>query len=162
MGRLLARSLVVLVVAPCWSSRMFWTRLRHGVPSRIQSVAHTSANRRAVFRDAIDRAQAVSPTDFLASGIVASAIGDRDFVDAAAGLGDFRRDFRLEAEAVLLDPDSLDDLAAKNLVAGFHVRQSQMRESIRTGPQPFVRDPLSQEHAGRPRTPEARTEYDVG
>ena len=62
-------------------------------------------SKQIVLEDAPDRLDAVLPVDLLAFGVGAAAVGDPHLVDPAAQLRHLGGDLRLEAEAVLLDPD---------------------------------------------------------
>ena len=61
----------------------------------------------SVFQDAPDGAEAIAPADMLAFGVGAAVVGDPDLVDAEARAGDAGCDFRLEAEAILLERNLL-------------------------------------------------------
>src|ERR1041385_6200566 len=88
---------------------------------------HTSVSP-PIAEDAPQRVEAVAPADFLTLLVGARIIRDRDFIDAMAGPGEFRGDLGLETETILLEArcNALNDVAAKNLVAGFHVGQMQI------------------------------------
>jgi hypothetical protein len=53
-------------------------------------------------------------------------------------LEDFRRNFGLDAEAVGLQVEAVEDLAAQHLVAGFHVRQHRVVEDVRNQRQQLI------------------------
>src|SRR5262245_18055756 len=76
-----------------------------------------------VLEDAVHRPHPIAPTDLLAFSVRAAAVRDANLVDAPAGGRDLGGDFGLEAEAILLDLDRLDDLATERLVAGLHVAE---------------------------------------
>jgi len=57
-------------------------------------------------------------------------IGDRDFVDAAAHLGDLHGHFGLEAEASGLDLDLFDHVGLEDFVADLHVGEVEVREHV--------------------------------
>src|SRR5690606_16534559 len=73
---------------------------------------------RVVAEDAVERAPAVAGPDLLALGVAAAVVPDARLVDPKPSARELRHDLRLEAEAVLLDLDGLDDLATEDLVAG--------------------------------------------
>src|SRR5262249_8546028 len=60
--------------------------------------------------DGPEGGEAVLPADLLALGILSAVIRDRHLVDAAAEVGDLRRELRLEPEAVGTDRDALQDV----------------------------------------------------
>ena len=71
-----------------------------------------------VAHDTPQRPQPVAPADLLAFGVRPAVIRDADFVDpqrlAAQPIGgELGGDFRLKSEAILFDPNVLNDLAAK-------------------------------------------------
>ena len=72
----------------------------------------------------------IAPANLFAFGVGAARIGNSHLVDTRLRPGNFGRDFRLEAEAVLLNPDILDHLAAEGLVAGFHVGEVEIRGHV--------------------------------
>src|SRR5262249_43658693 len=78
--------------------------------------AAASANE-VVLEDAVDGTKPVPVTYLLAFGVGAAVVRDADLEDAAAEPRHLRGDLGLEAEAVLLDGDALDDLAAEALIA---------------------------------------------
>ena len=90
-----------------------------------------SATGEVVLHDAPDGADPVPPADLLALLVGSPVVGNAHLKDPAAELRHLGRDFRFEAEPVLLDRDALDDLAAKDLVAGLHVGEVQVREHVR-------------------------------
>src|SRR4051794_32655052 len=82
--------------------------------------------------DAIQRLDAVLPADLLAFLVVSAVVADGHLVDPAAARGaaverrhlepgDLGRHLGLEPEAVALERDALDHLAAEDLVADLHV-----------------------------------------
>src|SRR5271165_2327205 len=84
----------------------------------------TSSVTQPVADDAVQRAEGVLQADLLAFLVSAAGIADRYLVDAPRrrlALGDLGRDLRLEAEAVRLQVQLGQHLAAKDLVAGLHV-----------------------------------------
>ena len=81
------------------------------------------------------------PTDLLSFRIRPSGIRDSDLVDSAVWkIGDLRRHLRLEAEAVLLQRDALDNLSTEDLVAGLHVGEIQVGEDVREECQHTIAD----------------------
>src|SRR5438874_7187079 len=72
----------------------------------------------------------VLPADFFPLFIRASPIADSHLVDSQAPFGDFDRDFRLEAKPVLLNRNTLNDVASKYLVTRLHVAQVDVRQAI--------------------------------
>src|SRR5687767_14670612 len=72
----------------------------------------------AVLDDAIKGAHAVLPVDLLALLVGPAVVRDADFVDDASHFGHLGGNFGLEAEALLLNGDGLDDAALERLVAG--------------------------------------------
>jgi len=86
-------------------------------PAASRLAAQSAARPGVGFEDAPDGAEAVAPADLYAFVDGAAVGGDAHFDDAAAAAGDFGEDFGLEAEALLLDADALDDLAAEGLGA---------------------------------------------
>jgi hypothetical protein len=83
-----------------------------------------------VLHDAPEGAEAVFPADLFAFLVGAAFVGDADFVQAAAAGGDLGGDLGLEAEAVFLDGDGADEVAAEDLVAGFHVGEVEVGEDV--------------------------------
>lgn len=57
-------------------------------------------------------------------------VGDGDFVDADALLGELGGDLRLEAKAVFLDWDGLNNFPPHGLVAGLHISEIQVGEHV--------------------------------
>jgi hypothetical protein len=57
-------------------------------------------------------------------------IADGDFVDAELALGAFHDNLRLKAEAVRTDRDTLEEVRAEDLIAGFHVREVEIAEHV--------------------------------
>ena len=105
----------------------------------------------------------VLPADLLAFLVGAPVVRDRHLVDPVAAPRDLRRDLGLEAEAVRLDGDRLDDLAAKHLVAGLHVGEVQVGEHVGGERQETVADRVPEvEDAASAAAQEARAVHDVG
>src|SRR6185503_9620261 len=77
----------------------------------------------AMFEENPQRDDAVAPADLLAFFVCASVVADGNFVDAVAALEDLGGDLRLDAKAVGLEIEAVEDLAPHHLVAGLHVRQ---------------------------------------
>src|SRR5688572_21330488 len=118
------------VVERAGFSRTLGRHLAGGLQMR-QSFGRASKAGRSVFPDAPGGAHAVAPTDLLAFLVGSSEIGNTDFVDPAAGnCGDLAGHFRLEPETIFLDSDALDDLTAKDLEAGLHVREIQICKRV--------------------------------
>src|SRR5262249_7143607 len=114
--------------------------------------------------DAVDGPKTVFPVDFLAFLIGAAVVGDAHFVDAQAGhAGYFGGDFGLEAEAVFLQGDTLDDIGSGEPFTRFHVGQVQVVEHVRQEGQKLVPDRVPEkEDAVRLSAHEARAVHDVG
>jgi hypothetical protein len=106
---------------------------------------------------------AVAPADLLALGVGAPAVGDADLVDPPAAAGNLRGELRLDAEAVLLDGDAFDDVAAEALVARLHVREVEVGEHVgQQRERPVAeRVPEVQDAMGSA-AEKARPEHDVG
>jgi hypothetical protein len=66
-----------------------------------------------ILRNAPHRVGGVAEADLLAGVVAAAVVVDGHLHDAVAEPRDLRRDLGLETEAVLLDVDLLDDLAAE-------------------------------------------------
>src|SRR5262249_61078722 len=71
-----------------------------------------------VLGDGVEGAHAVLPADLLPLLVGAPVIADGHLEDAGTGARHLGGDLRLEAEAILLDLQRLDELAAEGLVAG--------------------------------------------
>src|ERR1700730_15127927 len=109
--------------------------------SRTVSGLFTKAGAKGgVADDAVERPDAIAPADLLALGVVATVVGDAHLVDPPAGPGHFGGDLGLEAKAVLLELDRLDDLATEGLVAGLHVGEVQVGEHVRRQREEAVAD----------------------
>ena len=122
-----------------------WRAVRSAGPRRPPCAGVTRARE---LGDAPHRPHAVAPADLLALGVGAAVVADAHLVDPAAGPGHLGGDLGLEAEAVLLDVDRLDHLAAEGLVAGLHVGQVQVGEHVRQHVQEAVADGVPEvEHA---------------
>src|SRR5215831_4028125 len=92
--------------------------------------AHRSSAEKVVLQDTIDCSEPVPPADLLSMGIGAPIVTDTDLVNAASKFCNLRCYFGFEAEAILFNRDFLDDIAAKNLVARFHVREVEISKHI--------------------------------
>lgn len=86
-----------------------------------------------VSHNAPKRLQSVAPADLFPLLVSTTRIADRQLVNSAIQPGDFCGHFRLDAETVLIQrrKNLLNDLFAKNLVAGFHIGQVQVGEAVR-------------------------------
>jgi hypothetical protein len=80
--------------------------------------------------DAPQGLDAVFPGDLFAFFIGTAGIRNGDFVNPPVAFCDFGGDFRFKPEAVGFQLDSLQDFAAENLVAGFHVRELEVGEDV--------------------------------
>ena len=106
---------------------------------------------------------AVFPSDLFAFRVGAAVIADADLVNLALQLGDFRRDFGFEPEAVFLNLNGLNDLPPEQLVTGFHVREIEVREHVGKRGQHAIPDPVPiVENPVRLAARKARTEHDIG
>src|SRR6266545_788338 len=133
----------------------------HHPPSTI----HRLSIEQPVAHDAVERLQRVFQADFLALFVRSARIAHRNLVNAPRGaalLGDLRGDLRLEAEAVRLELNALQHLAAENLVAGLHVRQVQVREHVRQRRQHLVGDVVPEVQDAVTLADEARAVHHVG
>jgi len=72
----------------------------------------------------------ISPANLLPLGVCTARVGDSNLVHTYLRPGNFGRDFRLETEAVFLNRNLLDHLAAEGFVARFHVREVQIRGHV--------------------------------
>lgn len=115
-----------------------------------------------VFDDAPEGAESVLPIDLLAFGVRPAGVGNGDFEDANAGVGDLGGDFRFKTEAVFLDVDRLDDVTPEHFVAGLHVGETEVGGHVRQqGEQAVPHGMPEVEHPVRPAR-EAGTEDDIG
>ena len=95
--------------------------------------------KRPVLQDAVDGAHAVLPADFFAFFKGASVVADSDLIDTDFGhAGDFGSDFGLESEAIFAQLEWLNEVAAKELVAGLHVGKVQVGEHIGQEGEEFI------------------------
>jgi len=65
--------------------------------------------------NAPERRKPVAPCNLLALFVTAARVRYRHLINTPFGFRDFRRDFRLEAETIRLQPNALQDFAAKTL-----------------------------------------------
>src|SRR5712671_5137365 len=72
---------------------------------RSEGAGRTRSLGKAVFEQHPERDDTVAPGNLLAFVVAAAVVGDRHFVDAITPLEDLRRDLRLDAEAVALEPE---------------------------------------------------------
>src|SRR5579859_1207211 len=100
--------------------------------------ARSSGPRRSIKHpvpdDAVQRVERILQPDLLAFLVGPARVADRHLVDAPARvavLGDLRGYLRFEPEAVGLEVQVGQHLAAKDLVAGLHIREVQVREHVR-------------------------------
>src|SRR5450759_5334414 len=100
-------------------------------PPRTTTAASGSAEQ-VESRDVPKRRHSVAPSDLLAFRVRAAGIADRDFIDPRIGTREQRGDFWLEAESVGRETrhEGSRELAADRLVAGFHVREVEIREHV--------------------------------
>src|SRR5207244_1841551 len=91
-------------------------------------------------------AEAVFPVDLLPFPIVAAVVRDRYFENAVAAPGHFRRHLGLEAESIRPQPDRLDDLPAKDFVAGLHVGEVEIGDHVREMREECVPQTMPVEH----------------
>src|ERR1019366_8801867 len=82
------------------------------------------------FEDDAEGFEAVYPADFLAFFVSAAVITDGHFVNAELAFGALHDDFGLEAKTVGADGDALEQVGAKDLVAGFHVGKVEVAEHV--------------------------------
>src|SRR5215471_4820769 len=85
---------------------------------------------KAIADEVVEGAPAVLPADFLAFGVGAPVIDDRDFVDTRCELGDLHRHFGFDAEAVGVQMHAVDEVAGEDLVAGGDVMDGDARQQI--------------------------------
>src|SRR5690606_23302111 len=117
-------------------------RIRIMIRRMIKSLRSLALAQEAVFGDHIQRAQSVDRADLLPLLERAAVVADRDFEKGRAQRRDLRGDLRLDAEAILLKLDLLEQRAGKHLVAGFHVRELQPGEEVRSHREPAIDDPM--------------------
>lgn len=84
----------------------------------------------SILEDAVDGADAVSPADLFAFFVGAAVVGDGNLINGDFEFGDLGGDFGFEAEAVFLDGDFLQYLAAEHFVTGLHVGEVQVGEHV--------------------------------
>ena len=90
-------------------------------------------------------------------------IADADLVEGAAAPREPGGDLGIEAEAVLLQLDCLDDLAPEDLVAGLHVGEVEVGEAVgQQGQQPVGDHVPEKQHPVRVAAGEARAVDHVG
>src|SRR6185503_8012788 len=133
-----------------WSTRPQNPERKKNSNSRRRVRGAAASTKEVVLDDAVDGTKPVPVTYFLALGVGAAVVRDADLVDANAELGHLGGDLGLEAEAILLDLDGLDDAAAKRLIACLHVREVQVREHVREEREEAVSQAVPEiEHAVR-------------
>lgn len=76
------------------------------------------------------RAEAIPPRDLFAFAEIAAIVRNWHFIQLVSALEDFRRDLRLEIEAVRFDLKTFDDIGAKHFVARFHVGQDRVVQNV--------------------------------
>src|ERR1022692_2725116 len=92
-----------------------------------------------------------------------SPIADADFVDAQLPFGDLHRDFRLETEALFLQRNRLNDLAAKSFVTGLHIAEVDVGERVgKQGEDPVAHRVPKVKHAMGTAGKKAGTVNDIG
>src|SRR5690349_18526428 len=104
---------------PSWrgnASSAEWTNHAASTSAAAASASGRRLAEEVVLDDAVEGTEAVPHADLLALGVRPPVVRDADLEDAHVHLGHLGGDLRLEAEAVLLDGDGLDDLAAEGLV----------------------------------------------
>lgn len=84
-----------------------------------------------IAKDAIHCPNTVLPIDLLSLCIGAARVGDPHLEDPIARSRKFRRDFRFEAEAILLNINALNHFPLEALVARLHIRQIEISEHVR-------------------------------
>jgi hypothetical protein len=104
----------------------------------------------------------VFPGDFLAFFVGAAGIGDGDFVDAPVPFCDFRRDFRLEAETIGFELNTLENFAAEDFVAGLHVGEFEIGEDVGKQGEHFIGDVMPEIVDALRSAEKARAKDDVG
>src|SRR5262249_18297428 len=109
--------------------------VRRFAPARARgatTIQHTASIRESVADDAPQGLETVPPADLLPLLIRAAGVADRMLVDAQTPPRNLGGDFRFEPESVLLQrwQDFFDHFAAENLVAGLHVGQVEIRETV--------------------------------
>jgi hypothetical protein len=82
----------------------------------------------------------VFPSDFFAFFVGAAGVRDGDFVDAPVPFCDFGGDFRLEAETIGFELNTLEDFAAKDFVASLHVGEFEIGEDVGKQGKHFIGD----------------------
>src|SRR5262245_41689126 len=116
----------------------------------------------AVLEDEKDRGNSILPADLLPFEIIAPAVGDRDFIDAATGFGDLGREFRLKPEAVFPKFDLLQKTGTEYFVARLHVGQVQVRHHVRKCREHLVAQVMPKEKDAVGTTQEARSIHHIG
>ncbi len=92
-----------------------------------------------VMANAIEGPNAIPESYFFPFGIGAAIVRNAHLENAQAHLGYFGHNLRLKSEAILLDIDALNDVAAKYFVAAFHIRQIEVGEHVREDGKEVVR-----------------------
>ena len=106
---------------------------------------------------------AVLPADVLALCVAAAVVADGHLVDARVPLGQPRGELGLDAEAVALEGDLLEDVGADGLVAGLHVGQVDVVQRVGDEGQELVGQAVPEEqHGPLLAGGEARAEHRVG
>src|SRR6516164_4502147 len=118
--------------------------------------------RQPVANDAEHRLDPVLQADLFAFFIRAARIADWDLVDAQVFLGDLRGELRLEAEAVRLQDNAVEDFPAENLVARFHVGKVQVGEQVGSHGEQLVADHVPKVQDAMRLAYETRAIDDVG
>jgi len=95
------------------------------LPSEGQSVG-----KKTVTDDAVQSAEAVTPTDLFTFLIGSTTVGDADFIDPHLLSGDLRGDLRFKAKTILVNDYARQHLATEDLIAGFHIGEIQVGEHI--------------------------------
>lgn len=117
----------------------------------------------AVLENGVQGAHAVLPSDLFSLGVSAAVVGDPDLEDPHPETGGLGGQFRFDAETVFLDLDAREHLAAKDLVAAFHVREVDVREHVAEHGEEAVPDHVPiEDHPVRTRAGETGAEDDVG
>jgi hypothetical protein len=86
-----------------------------------------------IAEDVEEGGEAVLPADFFPLSVSSSMIRDRHFIDAAPQLGEFNRNFWFETEAPRVNPDLLDNVRTKDLIANLHVREIKIGNDVAQG-----------------------------